>query len=73
MAQSYLNLHKEVRKDYTEKYEKYRVNGEITGNTIHTNPLQEEVAITVAEEDRLNESKEKTSLEKPIEETEIYI
>ena len=32
-AQSYLNLHKEVRKDYTEKYEKYRVNGEITGNT----------------------------------------
>lgn len=71
-AQSYLNLHIEVRKDYTEKYEKYRVNSEITGNTIHTNPLQEEVVITVAEEDRLKECEEKTSLEKPIEETAIY-
>lgn len=70
-AQSYLNLHKEVRKDYTEKYEKYRVNSEITDSMIYTYPLQEEVVITVAE-DRLKECEEKTSLEKPIEETAIY-
>lgn len=76
-AQSYLKLHKDVRKDYTKKYEKYKLKEEIEGDTIHIIPMIEEAAISVMSEDNINgmEEKtmeEKTMEEKTIEETAIY-
>jgi hypothetical protein len=58
LAQSYLSLHKEVEKDYTEKYEQYKI---IT-------PVSKE--FTKAQEDEHNPSK---TANVPVEETELFI
>jgi hypothetical protein len=58
LAQSYLSLHKEVEKDYTEKYEQYKI---IT-------PVSKE--FTKAQEDEHNTSK---AVNAPVEETELFI
>ena len=71
-AQSYLKLHKEVRKDYTEKYEKYKLKEVMTDDTIHIIPMIEEAAISVMAKENISGMEEKTIVEKTIEETEIY-
>lgn len=59
-AQSYLNLHKEVRKDYTKKYEPYIIRAS------STQPVQEEVPVPHIEN---NPTESKQTV---IEETEIF-
>ena len=58
-AQAYLNLHKEVEKDYTKKYEQYRVDISIPEVLPECNTEKED-AISV------------TDIEIPIEETSIF-
>ena len=70
-AQSYLKLHKEVQKDYTVKYEQYKLKEEIAVDTIHITPMTEETAISVMAEKNINGTEEKT-IEETIEETAIY-
>lgn len=41
-AQTYLNLHKEIEKDYTKKYEQYRVDISIPDAPPESNPVKEE-------------------------------
>lgn len=50
-AQSYLDLHKDVEKDYTGKYEQYKINSIIPRNTNEEilTPLEERSTITVGE------------------------
>jgi hypothetical protein len=72
-AQSYLELHKDVEKDYTEKYEQYKINNnksENSPNIISTGELEEcnmvDAAVSVEDMDifkelkvyRLNKSRE---------------
>jgi hypothetical protein len=59
-ARSYLNLHKNVEKDYTAKYEKYKINIAIPQNT------EEEVSPPVAETSTIRAE------EVPVEETNIF-
>jgi hypothetical protein len=46
-AQSYLNLHKEVDKDYTEKYEQYKISTSKPGLSHEVIPTKEETSVTV--------------------------
>jgi hypothetical protein len=55
-AQSYLNLHKEIEKDYTKKYEQYKVNNSIT----------EVVSAFIPENNDIKD------VAKPLDETEIF-
>lgn len=59
-AQSYLDLHKDVEKNYTEKYEQYKI------GRIKQQSSDEEVPIQVAERSIL------TVGELPVEETDIF-
>ena len=57
-AQSYLNLHKDVEKDYTRKYEQYKI------SIITPQRLDKEVPTPIAEK--------RTVAEVPVEETDIF-
>ena len=59
-AQSYLDLHKEAQKDYTEKYEQYKV------NIVTPQKPEEEVPTPVAEASTIAVG------EVPVEETDIF-
>lgn len=59
-AQSYLNLHKDVEKDYTKKYEQYKI------NSITPQKPDEEIPIQVSE--KINIAVD----EVPIEDTDIF-
>lgn len=69
-AQFYLDLHKNVEKDYTEKYEQYKMNPIIE-------PIEEEkIEVSIVEKDTIKEDiiKEDTIKEEErlVEETEIF-
>ena len=59
-AQSYLDLHKNVEKDYTGKYEQYKI------NIITTQKTDEEISTTAEDSSIITVS------EVPIEETDIF-
>lgn len=59
-AQSYLNLHKDVKKDYTEKYEQYKI------NIITPQKPDEEVLTPIADRSTIRVG------EVPVEETDIF-
>lgn len=62
-AQSYLDLHKEVVKDYTEKYDKYKINNSESENSYEVASANEkevniiEVAVSLEETDVFKELK----------------
>lgn len=58
-AQAYLNLHKEIEKDYNKKYEQYRVDISIPDALPESNPAKEE-------------NNSATDIDMPIEDTNIF-
>lgn len=56
-AQSYLNLHKEIEKDYTAKYEKYKTVQNETGQNLELSNHQETNASLVVDEISIEETK----------------
>lgn len=70
-AQFYLDLHKNIEKNYTEKYEKYRERGTTLDEDKYIKSEQDKVAITVLVESSINRSVE-SNIEKTIEDTEVY-
>ena len=56
-AQSYLNLHKEIEKDYTARYEKYKTVQNENGQHLVLSNHQETNASSVVDEIPIEETK----------------